>query len=348
MNFLKAIACTTAVAGLTAAASGQVMWSDDFESYAVGSGILGQGGWTTWDGTPAWDSLVTDAQALSGTNSLDVVAASDTVYPWIDEGLVMTEGRWRVTANTYVATGLDAVNDTYFILLSEWAPNYDWRVQLHWDPDTDTVIADFDVASAPIIYDEWVPITVEVDLFLDTHSIWYGNTLLIDNLSWTGSMNGGGILQLAACDLFAYDAVSSVYYDDMSVEYLGDSGPCLDVTWDNNNAGGTIEFCATGGIDGRQVGIFYSFDPTAFDGFVACWDDCRGQGGSAVQCGQICLGSSFKDQIGIGKFVGDTYCNSVKVPCAAGGKTVYLYAVTVGADGKICDSAVTAITFNPC
>lgn len=349
MKTLRILACTALVAGLAAVANGQVMWSDDFESYAVGSGIFGQGGWSAWDDDPTWNSYVTDAQALSGTNSLDITGDSDTTYPWVNNGLVMKDdGLWRITFNTYVPSNLVAANDTYFILLSEYAPNYDWRVQMHFDPDTDTVIVDFDGQNTAIVYDQWVPIKVEVDLYNDLHWVWYGNTLLIDGLSWTGSMNGGGIKQIASCDLFAFGA-SSVYYDDCSVEYLGDTGPCLDVTWDNNNAGGTVKFCATGGPQGRQVGIFYSFNPTAFDNFVACWDDCRGQGGSAVQCAQVCLGSNFDNQIGIGTFDSNgTYCVSVKVPCAAGGKTVYIYAVTVGTDGKICDSEVKAITFNPC
>ena len=47
-------------------------WFDDFDSYALGSGMHGQGGWEGWFGDPGADAFVTDAQALSGPHSLDI------------------------------------------------------------------------------------------------------------------------------------------------------------------------------------------------------------------------------------------------------------------------------------
>ena len=41
-------------------ATAQADWSDDFESYEVGSGLHGQGGWMGWNDDPAFDAYVSD------------------------------------------------------------------------------------------------------------------------------------------------------------------------------------------------------------------------------------------------------------------------------------------------
>jgi hypothetical protein len=56
------------VAGLAGSASGQVIFSDGFETYAAGSNINGQGGWTDFGG--ALITTVSSTQAQTGSNSM--------------------------------------------------------------------------------------------------------------------------------------------------------------------------------------------------------------------------------------------------------------------------------------
>lgn len=331
-----------------ATASGQVVFEENFDSYTAGDSIHGQGIWSSWDGDPTWESFVTDLYSNSPSNSLDVKLTSDTIGNFSSLG--MNAGIWQISVNVYIPSDLVAPNNTFFILLDQYADGgpYDWRVQLQMDPVLGTITADFNAGSTDLVFDQWAPIVVDVDLDNDLHSISYNGTVIVDNQSWTGSMNGSGTLNVAATDLFAYDA-TSVYYDDYKIEYMGSGAACLEISVDNNNAGSNSTFCVTGGIKGRQGGIFYSFIPTSFDTFVACWDECRAGGGPMVGCAMECLGALFNNQLALGNFdANGSLCNTIKVPCAAGGKTIYMYAATVGADGKICDSKVTPITFAPC
>ena len=64
---------------------------DDFESYAVGSNLHGQGGWTGWANNPNAGALVSSNFAFSPTRSVNIAGASDLVHtfsgatngPWV-------------------------------------------------------------------------------------------------------------------------------------------------------------------------------------------------------------------------------------------------------------------------
>ena len=53
-------------------ASANRAWSDNFDSYATGSSLHGQGGWEAWDNNPATTVYVTDDQSRSSPNSVDI------------------------------------------------------------------------------------------------------------------------------------------------------------------------------------------------------------------------------------------------------------------------------------
>jgi hypothetical protein len=77
---------------------GSVVWSEDFESYAVGSSMHGQGGWKGWDNDPTWTAYVSDAQALSGEKSVDVNGNTDLVHEFSG----YTSGQYLFTAWIYI------------------------------------------------------------------------------------------------------------------------------------------------------------------------------------------------------------------------------------------------------
>ncbi|MFT5153860.1 MAG: hypothetical protein ACI841_003866 [Planctomycetota bacterium] len=54
-------------------------FSDDFEAYAAGSDLDGQGGWRGWDGVGLGLSLISDTFAYDGTRSVALTATADTI-----------------------------------------------------------------------------------------------------------------------------------------------------------------------------------------------------------------------------------------------------------------------------
>jgi hypothetical protein len=59
-----------------------IVWEDDFDSYADGSSMHGQGGWKGWDNDPAWTAYVTSTQAKSTPNSVSIAGNSDLVHEY--------------------------------------------------------------------------------------------------------------------------------------------------------------------------------------------------------------------------------------------------------------------------
>ncbi|HPR07199.1 MAG TPA: hypothetical protein PLI17_11270, partial [Denitromonas sp.] len=246
-----------------------VDWSDNFDSYATGSQLIGQGGWEGWDGSAAAGALTSNAQALSAPNSADILGATDLVHQYSG----YTSGKWVYTAMQYIPN--DFVGQTYFILLNTYVSgnvNADnWSTQLCFDSATGQVNDDVPGSCSgtntlPLVTGQWVEIRVEIDLDADTQAIYYNNQLLVQD-TWTGHVSGGGALNIGAVDLFANGA-SSVFYDDMSLAAPGQAVACdapADIPWasvspDNgtttpgNSTNVQVTFDSTGLADGVYTG----------------------------------------------------------------------------------------------
>ena len=92
----------------TSGLQAQLLDSDDFESYAVGSTIAGQGAWQTWDYAPGVDSTVentflntTGTTTGANGNVLELTPNDDIVRTF--GGL--TSGAFTFTSETYVPSG---------------------------------------------------------------------------------------------------------------------------------------------------------------------------------------------------------------------------------------------------
>jgi subtilisin family serine protease len=203
-------------------------WSDNFDSYATGSQLHGQGGWQGWDNSPAAGALTSDVQARSTPNSVAILGASDLTHPYTG----YTSGLWTYTAWQYIPTDFSGV--TYFILLNTYNDGgpYNWSLEVSIDSSTGLVTNDGPAGGTlPMIKGEWVEIRDEINLTTDTQSLYYGNDLLFTD-SWTDGMSGGGVLNIANVDLFANSA-SVVYYDDFTLLPTGDPacGVYGDIPW---------------------------------------------------------------------------------------------------------------------
>lgn len=213
---------------LLCASAATAQWSDNFDSYAASSQIVSQGGWEEWG--PGAGALVSNAQALSGSNSVEITGATDLVHQYAN----YTSGKWVYRAMQYVPSTM--TGQSYFILLNTYAyPTgpYNWSVQVKFDAAAGTVTADAGSLTAPstaLVTDQWVEIKVFIDLDLDWVQFYYNDVLiddpaLVDHPTLGGGYRwsygvfgqGGGQLQIQAVDLYA-NLASSVYYDDMSLQ----------------------------------------------------------------------------------------------------------------------------------
>jgi hypothetical protein len=211
-------------------AAGERAWADNFDAYTNGQlldGTSDDGGWEGWGNDPQWYGTVTNEQARSSPHSVKIEVNSDLVHQYSD----YTSGKWVYTAWQYIPE--DFAGETYFMLFC----GYDgggsgtiWCVQLHMRSEDDTVVSDFNLESAPVVYGEWTEIRCEIDLDQDWLEIYYDDVFLAEH-AWTDTVQGtgGGTLNIAAVDLFANGA-SPVYYDDISLlpygqtELLCDAG----------------------------------------------------------------------------------------------------------------------------
>ena len=83
-------------------------WSENFDSYADGSGLIGQGGWEGWDGDTAPDAYVTTTQFISAPHGIDIEPTSDVVQEFD-----ITAGSWVITAWNYIPTGSCSLSDQH-------------------------------------------------------------------------------------------------------------------------------------------------------------------------------------------------------------------------------------------
>ena len=207
-----------------------VDWFDNFDSYATGSQLHGQGGWKGWFNDPTGGALTSSAQAHSAPNSAAILGASDLVHEYAG----YTAGQWTYTAWQYVPT--DFTGTSYFILLNSYddaGTSLNWSVQVSFNATTNLVTNDGVAGGTlPLIKGQWVELRDEIDLTADTQSFYYNGALLFSG-TWTGEVSGGGALNIGAVDLFANGA-SVIYYDDFSLVAPGIPAACdlpSDVSW---------------------------------------------------------------------------------------------------------------------
>ncbi|MBE3137709.1 MAG: PKD domain-containing protein [Thermoplasmata archaeon] len=216
-------------ASATLSVSAKVPWTDDFDSYAAGSALTGQGGWVAWDNVPAVTAYVSNAQSRSSPNSVEIAWFSGNAADQVHEYSGINSGIWTYTAYQYVPSTM--TGNTYFILLNTYVAGVhnspDWSLQLVSSATLGTIV-DYNDAEAtlPLVTNAWAKIQVVIDFDTDWQTITY-NDVQLQAKSWKDGVSPGGAKNLAAVDLYADSAAStSVYYDDMSVLPSGEELSC--------------------------------------------------------------------------------------------------------------------------
>ena len=241
-------------------------FTDDFESYAVGS-YLGSSSadWTTWSGTEggAEDVTINADNASSGSQSIYFSSTSanggpqDVVLPF-DQ--VYNSGNFSFEANFFVESGKGA----YFNLQGTLVVAEIWAMDCYMLQDGTLKLSNqgtpYINANYPMA--QWFNMRIEMDL---TSNVW---ELFIDNVSQGTFSNPTG--QIGILDLYPVNpagqggkGVSGFYVDDISYTHLPANLPPLNggvsfITQINGIAGLSYDVVATA----RNLG---QFDINSFD-----------------------------------------------------------------------------------
>jgi hypothetical protein len=206
-------------------------FSEDFESYAVGSVINGQGPWEGWSGSIDPFGYVSDEQAASGTKSLRETAPSGGAAQESDvvHRFDITGGKWVFSAKHYMPS--TSVGISYFILLNNYPEPFNWSLDLGMNPSTGLVTTtelanptEFPGAvqnSVPLVRDQWVDIRCEIDLDAGATGrldVYYNNQLVTSGITWAPVT--GVPRHLAALDLYS-QGCDKVFFDDVKLEEVG-------------------------------------------------------------------------------------------------------------------------------
>jgi hypothetical protein len=161
---------------------------------------------------------------------VEIATTSDLVHPYSG----FTSGKYIYTAWQYIPSGMSGL--TYFLIQNTYNHGgpYNWSVQTVFD-SADGLVKGWYGSGTQIIgpaykVDEWVKLTVFIDLDADWAQFYYGDYMFDDpsvadhpvyggGYSWTLGIfgGGGGVLEIGAVDLFANGA-TAVYYDDLSIQ----------------------------------------------------------------------------------------------------------------------------------
>ena len=190
-------------------------FSDNFDGYANGTNLHGVGGWLGWDNDPGSAGFVRNAQSNSAPHSLaiDGTAPAGFVSDLVQEFSTPGTGSYNLSVDTYFPA--NSTGAQFFIMLNRYnvGGSKNWSTQTRFDhatgmvTETDSGIGQS--GSVPIVYDQWAPIDMVIDLDNDLVSLAYNGSAVFTNQAWSQS----GDLDIGAVDLWSNFA-SVMYYDN--------------------------------------------------------------------------------------------------------------------------------------
>ncbi|MFC1887356.1 T9SS type A sorting domain-containing protein [Candidatus Cloacimonadota bacterium] len=190
---------------------------EDFDGYNVGEYLAVQSDhWTTWSNDPGSgeDALISDEQALSGTNSVKIDANESVT----DLVLIMEDyvtGAYEVELNMYIPTD----GHGYYNLQKSTTPGEEWAFQAEFPADGTAIIdaGGFGAANFEFAFDEWLNFLVIVDIDADWAEFYYNGTLIIEYQWSLGTQGVEGLHSLGGMNIYAQGADALFYIDDVDV-----------------------------------------------------------------------------------------------------------------------------------
>jgi len=312
----QVIRLTTVIGTAVLAASiAQAQYTENFDSYATGSDITGQGGWAQWANAAITDSAISTAFSHSGAKSLATELHADKVHT-----TSFTSGHWNWSVWSFMPATTQLPQ--WAVFLSSYAPAgpYFWVAQCELDPTLSRIEFDmgpnnvcggiggsqFGTVFAPLVVGAWTEIRLDIDLNADRCQGWYNNLPVGQVWQYTDGITAGfGLAEIGTIDLYANDntlAGDRVYWDDVTVSVNANPTPeCLGVG---------IVYCAAGTSTNGCVPTIGSTgvaSASASSGFTVTLSNSEGQ-----KAGIFFYGRSGQQQTAWG--VGSSSFLCVKAP----------------------------------
>ncbi len=211
-SWISCIVMVVVVFGLTASTQATPSaWSDDFDLYGNGTGIIGQGAWVGWAQVGTADALVTNAQANSVPHSLAMGGATEIdVVPQFSG---VTSGIQTLDVMTYVpASSIGGAGFTDIGLMSrhegfQGATDTQWFTAFGFGMGNGLANGN---AETPLITDQWIPAQVVFDIDNRTYDKYYNGAL-----SHSGSW--GGDFAIVGFDVYSPPGAAPMFLDDFNM-----------------------------------------------------------------------------------------------------------------------------------
>lgn len=186
----------------------QVLYSDNFDSYANNAKVaqtIGSTWWTTWSNAPGGpeDGIISNAQSVSPPNSIYIAGSNDLVFKCGGK----TTGRYELSWQMFVPTS----HIGYFNLLHHFSGNTSkWAFQAYIYNDSIYVDAGgAKAAGAQFIRNTWHFVKVVVDVDDDFATCFIDGNELISYQWSKGAFGDGTINKLDAINFYAWDGTQS-------------------------------------------------------------------------------------------------------------------------------------------
>jgi len=202
-------------------------FSDNFDSYANGSGLVPQGGWLYWNGSGppgALNATIDNTLSFSAPNSAVGAVESDNVQVFN-----ITSGHWICKVQTYTPSTATGIG--YFIMLNTYTNPYvsggNWSIEIHFETSTNLVTSiNRSIATGgpgnttlPLIPNQWVQLVLDIDLAADTFNVTYGGLPLVPASplnKWSQNVSAAvGVPRIQCIDL--YSQMAGFRWDDLSL-----------------------------------------------------------------------------------------------------------------------------------
>lgn len=271
---------------------------DDIESYNSGTNLDGQGGWRGWDGiSPGLTTVSTDF-AFDGNQSIALASGGGSLQEFD-----LHSGQWSITTQVYIQSG--NTGSHWVVYLDEYNDNgpYEQGGRIEMDSTSGAVECDCGGVgpfTTTLVTDRWVEVRLELDLDLDTATMFYDGAAL-GTWAWSTGWNVTGTsspVGFEALNLWSPSATANGYYDAIEVRpFMIGSNYCAAVA---NSSGVTGVMSASGSttISANDLTLTASSLPqNAFGFFLTSQTQgfVQNPGGST---GNLCLGGT------IGRYVG--------------------------------------------
>lgn len=232
----------------------QVLYSDNFDSYANNAKVaqtIGSTWWTTWSNAPGGteDGIISNAQSVSPSNSIYIAGSNDQVFKCGGK----TTGRYELSWQMLVP----ASHIGYFNLLQAFSgANSQWGFQAYIYNDSIYVDAGAAAAAGTTFSrGNWHSVKMIVDLDDDFATCFIDGNELVSYQWSKGSFGTGTTLKLDAINFYAWDGTSSptpntggstkgYYVDDLLYEQVTAPNEPLNLTAVINGADVDVSWTA--------------------------------------------------------------------------------------------------------